>query len=411
MKRVLIICYYFPPLGLAGVGRALNLYKYLSKHGVEPHVLTVKSVVYRGYEPELLNGLDTERIHRAGSYDPQRLMYLLGMRTISSGTIRRNKPVAERFFPDSKKGWVGPAVRQGKRLHERISFDAVVSTSPPVSAHLVGQRLSRECTLPWIADFRDFWTMYKVEDSFSSQDYIDRGNRLLDEIRREADLLVSVNPAIRDYLGSGQVITNGFDPELAGLWTPPSDTDRFVIGFPGNLNDERVIDPLLKTVSAIRRNDPNLGDRIALLQLGQADPEWLRATLKRYELQDSVEICGLRERRESIALLSRCALFYLGLTADREQGILPQRLFDMLASGRNILVYASPDSEPSKLVASTGQGMTFTDDTAEQAESFVRKQAAAFLAGDLTITPRPDAVDRYSADALAARFAEIVRGL
>ena len=64
--RVLLICYYFPPLGLGGVGRPLNLFKRLPNHGWECDVLTVKPVLYRAYEPELLDGLDQSRISGRG---------------------------------------------------------------------------------------------------------------------------------------------------------------------------------------------------------------------------------------------------------------------------------------------------------------------------------------------------------
>ena len=41
MKKVLIIAYYFPPLGWSGVQRTLKFVKYLRNFGWEPVVLTV----------------------------------------------------------------------------------------------------------------------------------------------------------------------------------------------------------------------------------------------------------------------------------------------------------------------------------------------------------------------------------
>jgi hypothetical protein len=42
MEKVLIITYYWPPSGGAGVQRWLKFCKYLPEFGVEPIVLTVK---------------------------------------------------------------------------------------------------------------------------------------------------------------------------------------------------------------------------------------------------------------------------------------------------------------------------------------------------------------------------------
>ena len=58
MNKVLLICYYFPPLGGAGISRPLSLFKHLPEHGIDCDVLTVEPVTYRIYEPELLDGLD-----------------------------------------------------------------------------------------------------------------------------------------------------------------------------------------------------------------------------------------------------------------------------------------------------------------------------------------------------------------
>ena len=41
MKKVLIIAYYWPPAGGAGVQRVLKFAKYLPKFGWEPVILTV----------------------------------------------------------------------------------------------------------------------------------------------------------------------------------------------------------------------------------------------------------------------------------------------------------------------------------------------------------------------------------
>ena len=103
--RVLLICYYFPPLGGAGVGRTLSLFNELGDFGYDSHVLTVKPVVYRMYEEELLEQLDSSRIFRSGSIDPQRLLYLFGLRKVSSKYADGSRLVSKSFFPVSKVGW------------------------------------------------------------------------------------------------------------------------------------------------------------------------------------------------------------------------------------------------------------------------------------------------------------------
>ncbi|MCB2229732.1 hypothetical protein KQH82_03380 [bacterium] len=407
-KRALVICYYFPPLGLGGVGRPLNLYKYLPNHDYACDILTVKPVAYRAYEPELLHELNTTNIYRSGSYDPQRMLYLMGVRTMKHSTIKKGRTVSDKFFPDSKVGWVRPAVRLGKRLLRKNDYTAIISTSPPISSHLVAMDLARHAGLPWIADFRDFWTMYKIEESYTKPDNIRKGNELLDRIRAAATRLTAVNPAIIDYLGTGDVITNGFDIDRAKLWKLPTDTTSCVIGIPGNFNEERVVEPLLAVVDRLKRSHADLWERLRFVQVGQVDVEWLSELFEKHGLSERFAIHGLQKRERTIELFSACHLFYLGLTADREQGILPQRMFDLAASGRKVLASAAPDSEVCRFIRETGAGFCFSEPDTTAAVEFLAAQAQSTLDGKLNINPLPDYAAPYSSVAMAKKFAELM---
>lgn len=406
--RVLVICYYFPPLGLGGVGRPLNLYKYLPRHGYECDILTVKPVAYRAYEPELLHGLSTLNVFRSGSYDPQRLLYLVGVRELKHSTIKRGQAVADKYFPDSKIGWVRPAVRRGRRLLRERNYSAIISTSPPVSSHLVGMELAEHSGLMWIADFRDFWTMYKIEESYATPAFIRRGNDLLARIRDNSTLITAVNPAISAYIGRGEVITNGFDLERARKWLAPSDNNTFGIGIPGNFNEERVVEPLLKAVDGVRRSHPELHSRIRFIQVGQVDTDWIRRLFAAHELSDRLDVYGLQKRDRTIEIFSSCHLFYIGLTSDREQGILPQRMFDLAASGRPVLASAAQESEVCRFIQSTHAGFCFDETQAARAAEYLVEVIQRNNTGDFQIRPLSDYAMPYSSDAMAKRFADVL---
>jgi len=46
MYKVLVISYYFPPMGLSGVQRVLKFTKYMSNYNWEPTVITAGSTGY-----------------------------------------------------------------------------------------------------------------------------------------------------------------------------------------------------------------------------------------------------------------------------------------------------------------------------------------------------------------------------
>lgn len=402
--RVLIICYYFPPLGLGGVARPVNLLRYLPDFGYDCDVLTVKPVAYRKFEPELLQKIDTDRVYRSGSRDMQRILYLLGMRTLPQKTIDRGRPVADRMFPDSKQGWIDPAVKKATRLLGQKDYSVIISTSPPVSAHVVGMRLAERSGLPWIADFRDFWSMYRVEHTYADARLIDRANELRKQIVAASSVVTAVNKSIIDYLGEGEVITNGYDPERARLWELPGPEDKFSIGMPGNLNEARVVEPLLGLLTRIRERSADHFARLRLVQVGQVDTDWFSALLGRYGLEEKCTTYSFQERDQTIGILSKCSMFYIGLTAGQEQGILPQRLFDLAPSGRPILAYVAEESEIAHYLESIDNGFRFDNALTGEAADYI----VARMDSDAPIRLHPEYADKYSAQRMAERYAELI---
>jgi hypothetical protein len=69
--KVLVISYFFPPLGGSGVQRSLKFVKYLPQFDIEPIVLTVKPSCVRGPKDKgLLDQLPKEiKIYRTPTFD------------------------------------------------------------------------------------------------------------------------------------------------------------------------------------------------------------------------------------------------------------------------------------------------------------------------------------------------------
>ncbi len=407
-RRVLLVSYYFPPLGLGGITRPLHLYRLLPSFGYECDVLTVKSVLYHAYEPELLMDLDQNRIHRSGSRDPQRLLYLCGVRKMSHRLHAGAESARERFFPDSQVGWVGSATRLGRKIIQSRKIDLIVSTSPPISAHLVGMQLAKDSGIRWVADFRDFWGSYPVEASFERKEAVDKGKALLKEIVGTARAVVTVNRSIADYLGGGEVITNGFDSELARRWRTPAAGTEFTIGLLGTFNDDLPIEPLFRVLAELRSGSPHDFERLRLKQVGRVDQVWLENLLKKYELTDICTQHGLQPRDRTVYLLSEASMFYIGLNPGKEIGILPGRMFDMLASGRPILAYVPTESEIGRLIDQSHNGFCFSDDTLQGAIDYLQNCLMRSGMQTLTIEPLPPYAAPYSWDTLVEKFARIL---
>jgi glycosyltransferase involved in cell wall biosynthesis len=412
--RVLLICYYFPPLGGAGVGRPLSLFRLLPSHGIQCDVLTVKPVAYRVFEPELLEGLDPSRIYRSGSYDPQRLLYLAGIRHINDARIRSAGWLSERFFPDNNRGWVRSAVRKAGTVLRANDYAAIISTSPPISCHLVAEVLTAETGLPWIADFRDFWLSHKIENVFADRARRERAWQLIGGFKERAAAITTCNPAIAHYLGAGRTIYNGYDNDLAQVWQPPPVRTTATIGLLGTFDDMVPVKPLFELLALLRKQSPELFKRIKLLQVGRLDVDWFQAQLHKYQLSDLCHAHGFQNRRRSIEILSEASLMYISLASEKEHGIVPSRLFDLFASGRPIIAAVPPDSQVADLIGETQNGCCFDPAVSSElarAVDFVGHLIQEHLSGGQTITTCPAYAQPFAATAMVDQFAELIKAL
>ncbi|MGD0121951.1 MAG: glycosyltransferase [Candidatus Limnocylindrales bacterium] len=319
-RRVLVIAYYFPPLGGVGVQRTLKYVKYLPENGWQPVVITPARPAYTVRDATLLNELQADlQVERTGSFEPARLpaaveAFLSRRRLASSATdahvgqattslparlltksmILWNRVWAPFLFPDAAVGWVGAASKRGLQVHKRAPVDAIYSTSGPVSCHLVARKIAARTGLPWIADFRDPW----IGNAFNSKP---RGLNAYRQRRMEsgivawADRLIFPTQGVmkayaeRYPLASAKmlVIPNGYDvadfPSPVGpVRTGKSGTDgevasrRFRLVYAGSLYGEQELEIFLKGLEQVAARRPDIKDRLDVEFVG-----WLTAANRR----------------------------------------------------------------------------------------------------------------------------------
>jgi len=405
--RVLLICYYFPPLGGAGIGRTLSLFKELGDFGYDCDVLTVKPVVYRMYEDELLKQLDSSRIFRSGSIDPQRLLYLFGFRRVSTRYADSGRFISKSFFPDSKAGWVKPAIRRGQKLINKNSYDLILSSSPPVSAHLVAREISERNTILWIADWRDYWTSFKPEDLYNDESVVNKCKKLIETLNSTARIATSVNSSFAKYVGAEKIIPNSFDKDDARIWSDAYKTDKFLIGLFGTLSDLTPVRPLFDLLNQMREQSPNLFEKVSLLQIGQVDSDWLDKQIREYGLVGKIEKRGYLPRQQAIRELNSASLFYLGVSEEHGQGITTGRIYTLLASGRPLLAYAREKSELAGLLKGIPGSFVFDTENISSALQFVKQSIEMYDGTQNRIFSLPEYTQKYSSHNMVRQFAEL----
>src|SRR3990172_6524036 len=127
MKRVLIITYYWPPGGGAGVQRWLKFVKYLRKFGWEPVIYTPENPEMPVVDHSLLGDIpENLTIIKKPIWEPYNLYKkFVGRRkeeTINPAFLSENQTsnIAENisvwirgnlFIPDARRNWISPSIK------------------------------------------------------------------------------------------------------------------------------------------------------------------------------------------------------------------------------------------------------------------------------------------------------------
>ncbi len=152
MKKVLMVAYYFPPMGGSGVQRTAKFVKHLRSFGYEPVIFTrgIEKVPLR--DDSLLKDIpEGIRVIRTRPWD---FTALPGVLSYAGKFISRKV-----LIPDGERIWQLAARKKAAETVLQENIDLVYTTSSPYSDHLMGLYLKQQFPhIPWVADFRDEWT-------------------------------------------------------------------------------------------------------------------------------------------------------------------------------------------------------------------------------------------------------------
>ena len=431
MKRILVILYYWPPAGGGGVQRWLKFTKYLPTFGWQPIVYApenadypIKDSALNAQVPEdltvirhpvveprrALKGLrDTASRPQSGGID--QLFY----RSLRDRTLLENMSVWIRgnvFVPDARVLWVRPSVRFLLRFLRENRVDAIVTTGPPHSVHLIGRKLKRETDLPWVADFRDPWTDIEYQDLMMMTGVTSKRHRRMERsVFEESDCVVGVSPYWEGRfkeLGARRVvtITNGFDPDdFADVSVTPSES--FVISHVGTLALDRDPTILWKALSECCKEDASFARDLRVELVGKTDPKVVE-NAGSYGLSECVVDRGYVGHEEAILTMKRAQVLLLlvNRAARNAPGRMPGKMFEYLAAGRPILLIGPTDGDAAETIRACQAGASVDFDDIDSMKRQLKAFYERYRAGDLTVSPSN--YERFTRRNLAGRLAALL---
>ncbi len=391
-RRVLMLLYHFPPRGGAATPRNVRNVLYLPRFGWTPVVVSPRDTGELA-DPDSLDLISPAvRVVRATSLEPRHLRPIVdllrrvGRASGSAGTpevdgaqrsgetassadlaglpSHAGTPAPSRFsrirrmvfFPDNQVGWLPFAVIASMRLHRAAPFDAVYSTSAPITAHLIAGLVKRLTGAPWVAEFRDPWIGNPVDEAAGPLPWMHRRLRVRLErwIVRSADRIVFVSPSTqrlyrRRYPKAAAMvtITNGHDPtETIARVARDARSRPYRLVWAGALYRSEELRLFLEGLGALAARRPTLGQELEVVFYGHVTDS-CRAVADRIvrdrRLGSIVRFEGFVPRRAALAALADAdaALVMLGAGPGMGQ-FIPGKLFECLGLSQQVLAVLPP---------------------------------------------------------------------
>ncbi len=374
-NKVLVIAYYFPPMGLSGVQRTLKFVKYLPQYDWEPTVLTVTPTAYYALDYGMLRELNDNDIRtvRTNSIDPTRLFEAGKPVKMPHEKLRNLLSAISQavFIPDNKVGWKREAVKAARKLMRDEQFDAILSTAPPYTCHLIGAELSKEFRLPLIVDYRDAW----VDNPLHF--YLTPFHRMIHQklerrVLRASSRVITINRRIKElmirryrFLGYNDIaiIPQGYDPAdfviEETLKLPFS--DRMRITYSGTFYRNRTPKHFLRALSELFKEHPEYRKKIEAVFIGTFRKENL-ALVESLGLQDVVKVFGYLDHKSAIRYLITSDILWMTIGNGKgEDMISTGKLFEYIGSRKPILGLV-PDGVARNTILESGVGKVVNPD-------------------------------------------------
>lgn len=410
-RSILIVSYFFPPTRDTGARRPAAMARHLAALGHGVTVLTT-SAFGEGDDGELegveiLRSADLQA-QRARLAGPGRVASLFDSDTYGG----RPHPLSYAVVPEPLRvAWAPFARRLALRAHRERPFDAVITTSPPESAHLIGRALRRR-GVPWVADLRDAWTFEPLRPRFPLAAQRRYDERLERRVLGAADAVVCVSePAAKDLrarrIGAPVLIPNAWDPadepgpEAARDAEGVLDPERISLLYTGRFGSYGR-DPA-PFAAALRRLGSDRPDLAGRLEVAIAGP----LTTPERELLGSdfgptrMSLLGSLQRPHTLALQRRAGALLLIAQPTRSQ-LLNFKVFEYLAAERPILALAA-GTEAGRILGEAGVGPIVAADDPDAITS-----ALIELLGGGLRPPEREAAERFRYPATAEAMAGVV---
>jgi len=373
MRSVLIITFFFPPIGGGASIRTTKFVKYLPQLGWRPIVLTVNQDLSIQDDKVLKDIPPEATIIRTPPPFFNRLRTFFVKRLIKNKTPQTSKKVNNTkqknstspnillrmgnafeiflsqllFIPDQNLFWRRYAIKYAKKILKKQKIDLIYTTCPPHSLHKIGYKLSKKFKIPWITDFRDVWTFTPLKKWGPWEYYLER--KMEKNVINNAHGVIATTQPSLEYLQkrySGpkpnkfSIITNGFDPDDFLKKSEYQKSDILKISFFGGIAKPHVesFQLLLKIIYELVRKNKIAKNSIQLKVYSSINPNIFKTPGQKYDIPYS----GFISHDQALLEYQKSDILLLILDDRFATNSYPGKMFEYLAAQRPILALVNP---------------------------------------------------------------------
>lgn len=409
MKKVLVITYYWPPSGGGGVQRWLKFVKYFREFGWEPIVFTPENPEMPAVDHSLLAEIPQNiEVVKNKIWEPYSIYKKFTFRKkeekIQTAFLNENKSRqsildqlsvwirGNLFIPDARRFWIKPSVKFLENFIKENKVDALVTTGPPHSAHLIGLKLKRKFGIPWLADFRDPWTNIDYYQDLKLGKRANRKHHQLEKkVLETANAVIVISPGMKKEFKSivertYSVIPNGYDKEdVPEKSEETGNFHKFSLAHIGSLTKTRNPVNLWKALHQLVNENEDFAKDLEIRNIGKMDIS-ARESINKYKLTSYLKNQNYLPHNKVIQEQSRAGLLLLLINnTPNAKLILTGKIFEYLAAKRPIICIGPTDGDAALVIRESGCGSVFGFEEVNLLKKEILRSYKLFIKGTLVV--------------------------
>lgn len=425
MKNVLLIAFYFNQKNEIASKRLRSLAKYLPEYNWKPTVIVPHiNGINNKTEFENMDIVETPYEDMIDKY----LKYIKKTDNNSNENKignKNNEPkphkniqkiihIAGEIFayPDGMKYWTKPAIETSQKIINEKEMDAIISSSFPITSHIIAKKLNEKYNIPWIADLRDLWNKNPYIHHNKIRNYFE--NRLEKDTFKNVDALTVTSSRTKKILEEIHpnkniyTVENGFDKDYYRKFNriPNKKNKKLNITYAGRLyHGKRDPEILFTSINELIREKKIDKNKLTIDFYG--DKSNIYNISEKYNLEDIVNINGyipheevlLKEKESDVLLL-------LSWNNPKEEIFIPGKIFEYMGLKKPVLSIGYKKGSLKDIISETEIG--YHTDNTENCKKYLLRYYNEFINNDKIEYRGNNKIYNYTTEKMAYNFGRIL---